>query len=273
MKNVPTPEWLLREERVDVPTDRDAFVRKSADALAFVLNKAKRAPERTRGKFDLATRVKLALTLIVVFCVSAARNFAFVEIVGIVELALIATFDAKKIARVLTAPIQACLISAIILAPATLWGQTRAFCVVPWKTLVSTVAIALLAHSTNWNRFTCAFKSFGAPDALVFIFDLTLKYVVVLSEICLDTLDALRLRSVGRNRRKAKTLGGVVGVALLRAQKTAQEQFDAMTCRCFSGKYSRFRTPLRPIDFAGVALCVLTIVLFIYLERAIPCSN
>ncbi len=273
MKNVQTPVWLLREDVGKVPTDGDAFLRRSYDALGFVLNKAKRAPERSRGKFDLSTRVKLALTLIVVFCASAARNFVFVEIVGVAELALIATFDAKKIVRILTAPIQACLISAAILAPAIFWGQTRAFCVVPWKTLVSTVALALLAYSTNWNRFTCAFKSFGAPDALVFVFDLTLKYVVVLSDICLDSLDALRLRSVGRDRHKAKTLGGVVGVALLRAQKTAQEQFDAMTCRCFSGKYSRFRTPLRPIDFVGVALCLLTILLFVYLERAIRCSN
>jgi cobalt/nickel transport system permease protein len=273
MKDVQVPQWLLQEERITPPKDRDAFIRKSAAALTYVLTKARRIDERQRSRIAFSTQIKLALTLLFVLLVAASRNFAFVEIVGVALLVLLATYEQEKLARVLILPIQALIISLIILAPSLLLGQTRAFVVVPCKTFLTTTAISLLAYSTSRNRFTCAFKSFGAPDSALFIFDLTLKYVVVLGEICLETLEAVRLRSVGRNRRKAQTLGGIVGVAFLRAQKSAQEQFDAMTCRCFSGKYRRFKAPMRKIDLLGVALCLGLLSLFIYLEIAIRCSN
>ena len=267
------PDWLLVEERREPPKDRDVFLRRSADALRALLREIRSAPERRHGKYAFSTTVRLAFTFVVVLLVSAARNFAFVELVGAGLLALLATYHSKKLVRVLAAPVQAFILAAIILAPSLFWGQTRAFVVVPCKAFITTAALAILAYSTNWNRFTCAFKAFGAPDALVFIFDLTLKYVVVLGEICLETLDAVRLRSVGRNRRKTRTLGGVVGGVFWRAQKMAQEQYDAMTCRCFAGKYRRFRAPFRAADLLALALCLVLIALFIYLEYAIRCSN
>ncbi len=260
------PEWLIKDEPREILKDNDAFVRKSADALAFVLEKVRRTPVRQNGRVAFSTPVKLGLTFLTILLVSAARNFAFVEILGVALLARIAAYDAKKIARILALPIQAVALALLILAPSLFWGQTRAFVVVPCKTFITTASLAILAYSTNWNRFTCAFKSFGAPDALVFIFDLTLKYIVVLSEICLETIEAVRLRSVGRNRRKARTLGGIVGVAFLRAQKMAQEQFDAMTCRCFSGNYRRFRAPMRLVDWGGVVIAAVMVALFAYLE-------
>ena len=52
-----------------------------------------------------------------------------------------------------------------------------------------------------------------------------------------------------------------------------QEQYDAMTCRCFAGKYRRFRAPFRAADLLALALCLLLIALFVYLEYAIRCSN
>lgn len=271
MSETRTPDWLLREERIDPPKDRGAFLRKSAEALRFALSKARRVDERSR--LALSTQAKLATTLLIVGLVSASRNFLFVEIVGAGLLALLATCESRKLARVLILPLQATALSAIILAPSLLLGQTRAIVVVPVKTLVSTTALSLLAHSTNWNRFTCALKSFGVPSAALFIFDLTLKYVVVLCELALETLDAVRLRSVGRDRRKARTLGGIVGTLFLRSQRAAQEQFDAMTCRCFSGEYRRFKAPFRPIDLLAVAVCSAAIALFAYLEFAPRCFD
>ncbi len=269
MKEAPVPQWLLQEDRIEPPRDRDVFLRRSADALKYALSKARRVDERNRSRIAFSTQIKLALTLTLILLVSASRNFAFVEIVGAAILVLLASYEPRKLTRVLTLPVQAVLLSILILAPSLFWGQTRALVTIPCKTFISTTALSILAYSTNWNRFTCAFKSFGVPDAALFIFDLTLKYVVVLCDVCLETLEAVRLRSVGRNRRKAQTLGGIVGVAFLRAEKSAQEQFDAMTCRCFSGKYRRFKAPLRSIDWLGAALCASLWGLFVYLEFAV----
>ena len=274
MSELKAPDWLLKTETRARPKDRAIFLRKTSDALAYALKTARRVdePER-RGAFRFSTQMKLALALTIVTLVPIARNFAFVEIVCCALLLYLSTLDAKRLARVLAAPLQATLLSLVILAPSLLWGQTRALIATPCKTFATTTALALLAYSTNWNRFTCAFKSFGTPDAVIFIFDLTLKYVVVLCEISLETLEAARLRSVGRNRRKARTIGGIAGTAFLRAQKFSQEQFDAMTCRCFSGKYKRFHAPFRKADLLGALLVLAILALFVYLEIAIRCSN
>lgn len=264
------PDWLLKEDKFDPPKDGGAFLRKSALALASVIRSVRRVPERPRGP-SFSPPMRLALAVLTILLVSASRNFMFVETIGVALLVLLATFDARKLARTLALPLEAYLTALAILAPALLWGQTRAFVVVSTKTLVTTLVLSLLIQSMNWNRFTCAFKTFGAPDSLVFIFDLTLKYVVVFSEICLETIDAVLLRSAGRNRRRARTLGGVVGTIFLRAQDAAQEQFDAMTCRCFSGVYRRYRAPFRRLDIVGVSILIAILAIFAYFEYARRC--
>ncbi|MDO5309045.1 MAG: energy-coupling factor transporter transmembrane component T [Planctomycetia bacterium] len=266
------PEWLSVPQEYSAPRDHDAFLRRSAEGLRYVLSRARRSAYHG-GRWSFSPPTKLALTLLTIGFVSAASNFAFVEAVGVALLVMLARYDGSRIARTVALPIQATIFSSLILAPALLWGQTHAFWVVPCKTFVATTALSMLSSTTNWNRFTCAFKTLGAPDSLVFIFDLTLKYVVLLCEICVDTITAAQLRSVGRNRHKARSLGGVIGVGFLHAQDHAREQFDAMTCRCFSGNYRRFTAPWRLADTFGVGLIVLELILFSYLEYVIRCSN
>lgn len=265
MSELRAPEWLLKENGGTSPKGGGAFLRKSALVLSRTIRSVRRTPERPRG-LAFSPAARLALALVAILLVSASRRFLFVETIGVALLALLATYDARKLARTLTLPFEAFLASLVLLAPALFWGQTRAVVVVPAKTFVTTLILSTLAQSMNWNRLTCAFKTFGAPDALVFIFDLTLKYVVVFGEVCLETIDAALLRSVGRDRRGARTLGGIVGSVFLRAQVAAQEQFDAMTCRCFSGVYRRYRAPFRRADLIAVLLIVVLIALFIYFE-------
>ena len=266
------PDWLLADDAVEPPKGGGVFLRKSASALASVIRSVRRVPENAGG-LALSPPTRLALAVVTILLVSASSAFTFVEIVGVALLAYVATFDARKLARTLALPLEAFLAALVILAPALIWGQTRAFVVVSVKTLVTTLTLSLLIQSMNWNRFTCAFKSFGAPDALVFIFDLTLKYVVVFSETCLETIDSALIRLIGRDKTPGRTFGGIVGTLFLRSQGAAQDQFDAMTCRCFSGVYSRYRAPLRRADWLGVLVIIALVALFAYFEYARRCLN
>ena len=261
----------MTSEKSEPLRDGVAFLRKSAKGLLGVLKSVKRTPNPP-GRFAFSPPMRLALAFFSILLVSASFSFVFVEIIGTVLLVYLATLDARQLVRIIALPLEAFAASLFILAPAAIfWDQTRALVVVPCKTLITTTILSLLIQSMNWNRLTCAFKFFRTPDSFVFIFDLTMKYVVVLCEICLETIEAVLLRSPGRDRRPARTLGGVVGVIFLRAQKSAQEQFDAMTCRCFSGVYRRYWAPWRRVDFLGVALLAAMTVLFIYFEYAKRC--
>ncbi len=262
----PLPAWLGSDEHYEPPRDRDAFVRRSATTISALLARFRRAPVEG-GAFGLSTPVEMCCVFALVLLVAAAQNFAFVEIVGAATLVRVAFLSPRRLADVLATPFYAFLLSLLMTAPAAFFGQPRAFVVVSCKTLVATTLISLLVRSTPWNRLTASFKTFGAPDLFVFTVDLALKYVALLAEIALQTLDAVRLRSVGRNRRKGATAGGVVGVAFLRAQDAVEEQFDAMTCRCFSGEYRRFSVgAFRPLDALGVVALAGFAALFFYLE-------
>lgn len=266
------PDWLLTDDAIEPPKGGGAFLRKTASALSGVIRSVRRVPENS-GRFAFSPPTRLALAVVTILLVSASSVFMFVEIVGVALLALLATSDARRLARTLALPLEAYLAALVILAPALIWGQTRAFVVVSTKTLITTLTLSLLIQSMNWNRFTCAFKSFGAPDAVVFIFDLTLKYVVVFGETCLETLDSALIRLIGRDKTPGRTFGGIVGTLFLRSQSAAQDQFDAMTCRCFSGVYRRYRAPFRRADFGGILIIVALVALFVYFEIAKRCLN
>ena len=75
----------------------------------------------------------------------------------------------------------------------------------------------------------------------VFTLDITLKYIVILGNICVDMLNAVRLRSVGRNKDKKSALSGVMGVTFLKSREMADEMYQAMVCRGFDGEYNNVK--------------------------------
>ncbi len=81
---------------------------------------------------------------------------------------------------------------------------------------------------------------------------------------------ALRLRSVGRDRDKRSSIGGVGGVLLLKAGRSAADTADAMVCRCFDGTYQAAPDATRPharaVDAAWLAGGLVLLVLFFYLQ-------
>ena len=58
---------------------------------------------------------------------------------------------------------------------------------------------------------------------------------------------------------------------VLTEQEAAQEQFDAMTCRCFSGVYRRYRAPFRRSDIVGLFLLIAVVAVFAYFEYSRRC--
>jgi cobalt/nickel transport system permease protein len=72
---------------------------------------------------------------------------------------------------------------------------------------------------------------------MVFILDITIRYVVMLGEFLLESLRALRLRSVGKNSRKYASVSGLAGPVFLKSRRMAVETHGAMACRGFTGEY------------------------------------
>lgn len=135
------------------------------------------------------------------------------------------------------------------------------------KVFVSVTLIGILSAGTSWNKLTASLRSFHIPDIFIFTLDITLKYIAVLGEICMEILTSLRLRSVGQNRKKAQSFSGILGISFLKSREMAEEMYAAMCCRGFVGEYKTQKTStFRKQDILSLLLMIGVTGIFIYFE-------
>ena len=75
------------------------------------------------------------------------------------------------------------------------------------------------------------------PGTVIFIIDITFRYIALLGNLMQELLTAVSLRSVGRNDKKYNSVGGVMGVTFLRGTEMNKEMYEAMQCRGFTDDY------------------------------------
>ena len=112
-------------------------------------------------------------------------------------------------------------------------------------------------------------NKFHFPSIIVFIFDTTLRYIVLLGETAQQILYSLKIRSIGKNKQKSKAMAGVMGVLFQKSRKMSEEMYQAMCCRCFTGNYTNiYKQKLTYIDFILLLIGVVYCWLFFVIERA-----
>lgn len=231
------PEWMKNNDEYNAPSDRDGFLAHSILSLMSMLAafRAKSASYGARYPAPLKLLVCLAMILIT----SLARNMLIVYVILGILLAHIVFLNSDLLVKTVTTAFIAACLSAVILIPAIFLGSPQSMLTVSIKVFVSVGLVGLLASTTEWNRLTSGLAAFHIPDIFIFTLDITLKYIVILGNISMDMLNALKLRSIGRNRSKAESLSGVLGVTFLKSRQMSEEMFQAMQCRCYEGEYRR----------------------------------
>ena len=97
--------------------------------------------------------------------------------------------------------------------------------------------VNIFNHTTQWNHITKALRTLHIPGVFIFILDITLKYLVLLGSLIEGLLTACSLRSVGKNKKKYQSVGGVMGVTFVRSTEMSQQMYEAMQCRGFTDDY------------------------------------
>ena len=81
-------------------------------------------------------------------------------------------------------------------------------------------------------------------------------------------LTAVRLRSVGKNPKKAKALSGILGITFIKSEEMAEEMHAAMCCRGFTGEYQmEQKHQLNRADLFYIFLMLGCVAMFAYLNR------
>jgi|GEM_PF-44072 len=265
-RTVPLPPWLVVSEQYEPPQDADQYIGKSLYHLLSRLD-ALRQPLQ-KEQFVLSPVFKVLLILLLIILISMSTHILFPTIVGTAILVYLAAQPGKDILTLLKKGLFAAIFTFIITAPAIWLGHPLSCFILSGKTFLTVLLVAILSHSTPWNRITAALTMMHVPHLFIMMLDMTIQYITILGDLSIQLLQALQLRSVGKNDKKYQSLSGVLGITFLKSKELSEETYQAMVCRCFTGSYSIPRTH----TFHGTTVLYIIIlislcILFFWLER------
>lgn len=263
------PAWLCAHEDYEPLRDRDAYLTRSLLSMTSVLARF-RLDTGTSGPLSPSAPVKLVSCLALLVMLSLSRNYFFVLCMLAMVLVCACLLPRDALVRVATTACGAAALSALIMLPATLLGQAHSLVLVSTKVLVSVGLVLCTTLSATPGQLTGGLRALHVPSLVILTVELALKGIVSLGSTALESLTALRLRSVGRNDRKASSVGGVGGVVLLKASRATEQTYEAMRCRGFEGDYPLpARHGLRGADLLWLAILAMVFALFLYLQKAV----
>ena len=239
-KETVLPSWMCESEAYEPNIDKDGFITKSAQAILGVLAKLKWNAGKDR-RFSASPSLKLCYTFLFILLTACSKNYLFSLIMVAGTILALASYPASAMKQILSGTIGAVLFSIFILLPAVFMGNPQILLTIGTKVFLSVTLIGMLSAGTAWNKLTANLRAFHIPDIFIFTLDITLKYIAVLGEICMEILTSLRLRSIGQNKKKAKAFSGILGISFLKSREMADEMYAAMCCRGFVGEYKTGR--------------------------------
>jgi len=264
-KSVGIPEWIKKEENQVHEMGRDAFINKSILSLLSVISKIKAQDTRKQSKYEANVGVKVLFTFGLVIMISVSRSPLFIAAILVYLLLKLSFMEAKQIIRILKISLIMTVFTFIVLLPAAIWGNSYSLVMLPAKVFATITAVNILSKTSNWSNITKALKSVFMPDIFILVLDITIKYILLLGELALQLLYALKLRSVGVNRSKQTSLAGISGTVFMRSEEMAEEMYDAMKCRGFTGEYAAIeRSRWTAADALYTIVNCSIIALFIY---------
>ena len=220
------------------PADGGAFYYRTLKSLGGIMSRLRLESGR-EGRFSLPAGVRLLLMIALIILVSVTQNDLVIMAVGAVALVRLALMQAEDIGAVVKAVLVAVIMAAVIFAPAVimdparLWNSIR----VVAKILISVTLVGIFNRTTQWNHPTAVLRKAHIPGTVIFIIDITFRYIVLLGNLMQELLTAVSLRSVGRDDKKYNSVGGVMGVTFLRGTEMNKEMYEAMQCRGFTDDY------------------------------------
>lgn len=265
-KETVLPSWMCESEAYEPNIDKDGFITKSAQVILGVLAKLKWNAGKDR-RFSASPSLKLCYTFLFILLTACSKNYLFSLIMVAGTILALASYPASAMKQILSGTIGAVLFSIFILLPAVFMGNPQILLTIGTKVFLSVTLIGMLSAGTAWNKLTASLRAFHIPDIFIFTLDITLKYIAVLGEICMEILTSLRLRSIGQNKKKAKAFSGILGISFLKSREMADEMYAAMCCRGFVGEYKTGRKyAFRKQDIFYIFSMIAVVGLFVYLE-------
>ncbi len=232
------PDWMKKNERYVPPKGGGAFAVKTMRSLGKAVGKLifQQGHEK---KHALPALVKFFLLVVSILLISLSHNSLILMAFTAAVLVYLCTWPAEDIPLILKGAVAASAFALVLFLPAMIMnpGGIGNNLRVIWKVFITVCLVRIFGHTTQWNHITGALKKLHIPGVFIFTIDITLKYIVLLGRFVHDILTAYLLRAVGKNDKKYKSVGGVLGNTFIRGTEMSTEMYEAMRCRGFTDDY------------------------------------
>ncbi|MCM1115307.1 MAG: energy-coupling factor transporter transmembrane protein EcfT [Clostridium sp.] len=260
------PEWLKQEENYLPPKDADRFIDSCIKGILSALSRFKNNNTYTKAK-SINTALRLFGILLAIILTSSAVNFYFVFVMTAVAAVSLAISSGQVIKNVLHVLLPVLLFTLLILLPSVLTSNAHTILGVTARVFVSVTLVMKFNLTTPWNSITSALKKFHIPDIIIFIFDTTIHYISILGKICFEMLNALKIRSIGKNKSKNQALSGILGTTFIKAKENAEITNQAMECRGFNGEFAVYnKNKFTKYDILYIIMLLAMVGIFIYFQ-------
>ena len=230
--------WILKKDNYKPKPDRDFFIDKSILSIVSKITMFKKDSQTSRSFFyRLNPGLKFITTMALILVNSFLRETTSVLLVFAYLLLSLALIDIKEIKKIIPICSFALFFSTMILLPSAFFGNFANSLIIIIKVVSTVIAINIFAYTTETHQMTKAIKMLRVPDMFILIMDMTIKYIVIVGDIAVNMLHSLKMRSVGKNRRKVTSLSGIIGFLFMRSKKFSEDVHSSMLCRGFNGRY------------------------------------
>lgn len=233
------PDWLINSDNYIPSKDKNGFINKTILSILTVISRLKLQTESKTGKIKLNPSIKILATILLIVFVSLSRKIAFVILIDAILLFIVSLFSADEIKYILKVGFAVSCITFLILIPSVLMGNINNSILIVLKVAASTAAVNIVSLTTKWDNIIRGLKVFLIPDIFIFVIDITIKYIAILGDFSLNLLYSLKLRSVGKLNKKTEPMSGIMGTMFIKSKEMADEMYEAMECRCFTGEYKQ----------------------------------
>jgi cobalt/nickel transport system permease protein len=259
-------DWLFKEDDYSPIKDKDAFINKSILIFVNALSKIQRSNIKGQGfiyEINPLLKVLSVFLLLVLISISRSMFFLFTALALVLEgYIFIRRADSKK---VLSLSLLAALFSLVILLPSMFWGNMRNSLIIILKVFMTVSTVNILSFSTGWHDVTKSLRALFIPDIFIFILDTSIRYIYLLGDICLNMMQALKSRTIGRNKNKYNTMAGIIGNLFTKSVEMGSEMYYAMECRGFTGEYAKAENRrFKARDIYYLIVILIMVSLFVY---------
>lgn len=258
-------DWLLKNENYESMKSKESFIDKSLKSFVKILSDLKRGKLGNSYIYQINTVLKVFFMIINLITISITRSFLSLMIFNIFFFIAFLGIKREDKYKIISLSVIFPFFTLVILLPSIFAGNIRNSLLLFYKVFLNIFYVNIfITYSSSWHSITKALKVFFIPDIFIWIFELSLKYILILGEASVNSLEALKLKAVGIDKKTREKLFPIMGNIFLKSVKLSEEMTLAMECRAFNGEYkTKLNYNLKIIDYIYIIINIVLLINFI----------